>query len=387
MVHFSKRETELGLFYMEQTGRELDGPGVFHRQLLHMNPYMAPILLGKYGHYGVLKSALTTFEYCVSRWGAQDAAYAVILIGLGECYYELGKLDLAEQRLRQGLQLSLDLNNPEIFVPAYIAWAQLKWRKGEKEAAWVALREARGQLYQHNLGGKAAVIDACEIKLRIWEHDMKAVRKWVRLPSVRPEDPLSHDRMYESFVFLRANIFAGNLADALMFGEKMLLAVLSVNHPRNLIEVNLLLAQIHQKQGDTKSALAKMDIALKEACVQGYVQMIADEGAPAALLLNEYRQKLRRQPKTELSKFIKSVLHMMPKEARLEAEIAPATARLTRQEKRVYSLLLKSASNQAIADELLISTETVKKHCRQVYRKLGVSNRKQAIQKMSQVQQ
>ena len=386
MAHFSKGETELGRFYMEQTGRELNGPGLLHRSLLHMNPYMAPILRGKYGHYGMLKSALTTFEYCVTRWGAQDAAYAVILIGLGECYYELGKPDLAEPRLNQGLRLGLDLNIPEIFVPAYLAWAQLKWRNGEKEAAWNALREAREQLYKRKLGSKAAVIDACEIKLRIWDHDIKTVRRWVRLPSVQPEEPLSHDRMYESIIFLRACIFIGNLADALTFGEKLLLTALSVDHPRDLIEIHLLLAQVHIKQGDMKLALDKVDVALREACVQGYVQMIVDEGAAAFLLLNEYRKRLRRQSGSELRKFIDSVIRMMPGGVRLEVEIAPATIRLTRQEKRIYAMLLQNASNQAIADELLISTETVKKHCRQVYRKLGVTNRKMAIQKMKQPQ-
>lgn|GEM_PF-1367112 len=386
MVHFSKGETELGRFYMEQTGRELKGPGVLHRTLLHMNPYMAPILRGKYGHYGMLKSALTTFEYCVTRWGAQDAAYAVILIGLGECYYESGKPGLAEQRLNQGLRLGLDLNIPEIFVPAYLAWAQLKWRNGEKEAAWNALREAREQLCKRKLGSKAAVIDACEIKLRIREHDIKTVRRWVRLPSVQPEEPLSHERMYESIIFLRACIFTGNLADALTFGEKLLLTALSVDHPQDLIEIHLLLAQVHLKQGDMKLALDKADVALREACAQGYVQMIVDEGAAAFLLLNECRKRLRRQSGSELRKFIDSVIRMMPGDARLAAEIAPATVRLTRQEKRIYSMLLQNASNQAIADELLISTETVKKHCRQVYRKLGVTNRKMAIQKMTQLQ-
>ncbi len=386
MIHFSKGETESGLFYMEQVERELAGPGWLHRHSLYIPPYTASILCGKNGHYGMLQSALITFEYCLPRWGGQDTAFAVILIGLGECYYETGKLDLSEEPLRRGLRLSLDLNIPDILVPAYITWSRLKWRKGEKEAARAALKEAREQLYQRRLGSRVAVIDACEIRLRIWEHDIRAVRKWLKLPAVRPNYPFSHGRMYEAITFLRACIFVGHLADALTLGEQMLQAVMSVNHPRDGIEIHLLLAQIYHKQGNMTLALEKMDIALEEACAQGYMQIIVDEGAIVASLLNEYRKKLRRQQKPALWKFVENILKAMSKEDWIEAETAPITVRLTRQEKRVYSRLAKGASNQAIADELLISIETVKKHCRQVYCKLGVSNRKQAMQQMMQLQ-
>ncbi|MFC4598102.1 hypothetical protein [Cohnella hongkongensis] len=88
MIHFSKRETELGLFYMKQAESELSGPGKLHRASLYFHPYTSSILGGKYGHYGVLKSARGTYEYCLPRWGRQDTAYSILLVGMGECCYE-----------------------------------------------------------------------------------------------------------------------------------------------------------------------------------------------------------------------------------------------------------------------------------------------------------
>jgi len=50
---------------------------------------------------------------------------------------------------------------------------------------------------------------------------------------------------------------------------------------------------------------------------------------------------------------------------------------LSVREIEVVELVLKGLSNKEIASRLFISTETVKKHAYNVYRKLGVQNRVQ----------
>ncbi|OXS53812.1 hypothetical protein B1A99_28335 [Cohnella sp. CIP 111063] len=385
MIHFSKGEAELGIAYMERTARELEGPGRLHRHSVFLHPYTASILRGKFAHYGVLPSALATFEYCLPRWGRQDTSFAVIRIGLGECYYEQGRLDLAEEQLRQGLTLGLDLNDPGLFVPAYVAWAQLKWRKGEKEAAWTALQEARNQLMERKLGERLAVVDACEVKLRIREQDVRHVRKWAAAPAIEAVSPIPYERMYEAFALLRAYLFLGRLAEALALAEKLLHAALTANHPRDLIEIHLILAHIHRKQGDTGQALEKLSRSLSEALSQGYVQMVVDDCEALTDLLQQFRKDCRAAKQTELARFANVILKAVPRDDLFEAETAPSAAAdsLTRQEHRVYRLLAKGASNRTIADALSISVETVKKHCRHIYRKLGVANRKQAVRQYS----
>ncbi|MFC1997928.1 LuxR C-terminal-related transcriptional regulator, partial [Chloroflexota bacterium] len=54
---------------------------------------------------------------------------------------------------------------------------------------------------------------------------------------------------------------------------------------------------------------------------------------------------------------------------------------LTRREREVLVLLGKWLSDNEIAQELVISPRTVKKHTSNIYAKLGVKNRMQAVQK------
>ena len=55
---------------------------------------------------------------------------------------------------------------------------------------------------------------------------------------------------------------------------------------------------------------------------------------------------------------------------------------LSTREKEVIALLAKGLSYQDIATELLISTETVKKHVNHIYRKLNVKSKVQALIKI-----
>jgi len=59
-----------------------------------------------------------------------------------------------------------------------------------------------------------------------------------------------------------------------------------------------------------------------------------------------------------------------------------ASNMLSSREKEVIALLAKGLSYQNIATELLISHETVKKHVNQVYRKLHVKSKVQALIKI-----
>lgn len=56
---------------------------------------------------------------------------------------------------------------------------------------------------------------------------------------------------------------------------------------------------------------------------------------------------------------------------------------LTKREIEIMNLLAKRLRNKEIADKLLISTETVKTHLTNIYRKLNVNGRQQAIDKIA----
>ena len=70
-------------------------------------------------------------------------------------------------------------------------------------------------------------------------------------------------------------------------------------------------------------------------------------------------------------------------QATVEEQVTPDVeerrARLTPSEQRVLEALARGLSNKAIADELWLTQQTVKFHLTNIYRRLGVTNRTEAV--------
>jgi LuxR family maltose regulon positive regulatory protein len=58
---------------------------------------------------------------------------------------------------------------------------------------------------------------------------------------------------------------------------------------------------------------------------------------------------------------------------------------LSKREREVLQLLAQGLSNQQIAQELVITLDTVKRHIRHIFSKFGVCNRLQALNKAKEL--
>jgi DNA-binding NarL/FixJ family response regulator len=66
-------------------------------------------------------------------------------------------------------------------------------------------------------------------------------------------------------------------------------------------------------------------------------------------------------------------------EEQVTPEVEERRARLTPSEQRVLEALARGLSNKAIAEELWLTQQTVKFHLTNIYRRLGVTNRTEAV--------
>jgi LuxR family maltose regulon positive regulatory protein len=152
----------------------------------------------------------------------------------------------------------------------------------------------------------------------------------------------------------------------------------------------VLLALARAATGDETGAVAALAEALLLACPQGYVRVFADEGPPMAALLGRliadqragsgfqaaagvplgYLARLQRAFDTG-----SSTPDHRPGAAAVQGIVDPLTSR----ELEVLTMLAAGRSNQAIARELVVTVDTVKKHVSHVLGKLGAANRTEAV--------
>jgi len=135
-----------------------------------------------------------------------------------------------------------------------------------------------------------------------------------------------------------------------------------------------------QGKKDLAQALATLDRALLLAQPEGYVRVFLDEGEPMAKLL--YQARSRRIGAGYAAE-------LLPAMSRASGVELPSTQLLieplTQREIEVLKLIEAGASNDDIAARLVISVATVKRHISNIFGKLGVQSRTQAILRAREV--
>jgi len=148
-----------------------------------------------------------------------------------------------------------------------------------------------------------------------------------------------------------------------------------------VVEVCLLKALTWQALGDAPAALASLERALTLAEPEDYVRLFLDEGPPLARLLYQAAEQgiLPAYAGRLLTAFPEA--GAAPTPGRLSTSPSPIVEPLTERERQILQLIAEGLTNKEIARKLVISVGTVKVHAHNIYGKLGVSGRTQAIAK------
>jgi LuxR family maltose regulon positive regulatory protein len=161
----------------------------------------------------------------------------------------------------------------------------------------------------------------------------------------------------------------------------------SSNDKRHQIDVLTLQALLQDSLGDEPAALERLTEAVDLAEPGGIIRTFLDLGPPMADLLKRLSKQKR------LDDFIRKLLDAFRDDERGEspdvsdsrAPLPPSLGEqpliepLTHREIEILDLLAKRMYSREIADKLFISPETVKTHLRNIYQKLLVKTRREAV--------
>ncbi|MGE5602788.1 MAG: LuxR C-terminal-related transcriptional regulator [Nitrososphaerales archaeon] len=172
----------------------------------------------------------------------------------------------------------------------------------------------------------------------------------------------------------------------------------SMHSIRYLIEVLALQALIHDGQGNQSAAFAALEQALDLAEPGGLIRVFVDLGPSMAALLGrlvvrsdrrsggEYRQKVLAAfvpaaPAAVVPQFVAGQPLSPPAAGWHQADAVGLFEPLSRRELDVLLLLSERLTDKEIARELFVSPQTVKRHASNIYQKLDVGNRRDAVAK------
>ncbi|MCD4722690.1 MAG: LuxR C-terminal-related transcriptional regulator [Desulfobacula sp.] len=146
-----------------------------------------------------------------------------------------------------------------------------------------------------------------------------------------------------------------------------------------IIQIRILKSQLMYANGKIKDALAELRPALSLARNRGFFRIFIDDGESLIKLLKlAVAQGIHREYTTRLVQALKHD----DKSNSIHSESATSSVlleQMSEREVQVLRLVAAGLSNREIAEELYLAVGTVKKHLYNIYGKLNVNRRTQAV--------
>jgi LuxR family maltose regulon positive regulatory protein len=315
-------------------------------------------------------------------------------IVLGDILREWNQLEEAESLVRRGIQDNDPWQVAHAYALGHTVLARVLLARGDLAGAVDALAEqvrlTSGRVVPPDLASETRAV---RLRISLALGDLQSVAAWAdewapqaqAFADFRAEQDLL--TLARAWLALgqanRASSLLANLAHGALAGGRM----------RRLAEIRLLGAVSRQAQGNMQEAVVAVEQSLAAAASEGCIRMFLDEGPGALALVAAANRTRTLAPAAQA--FTRRILAAAPpmeqaspmrlpsKMATLaEADVQGSQSLvepLTAREREVLVHLAGGCSNQDIAERLVISLHAVKKHTGNIYGKLGVTSRTQAI--------
>jgi LuxR family maltose regulon positive regulatory protein len=312
------------------------------------------------------------------------------LVRLGDLSREWNDLEAAGPDLDKGVLLCRQLGQPDVTAEAYVMLARLQLAQGDPGQVLATLERVDQNARDAKIDPWiTSWADECRILAWLAGGDLAAAVRWAETGGLTAEGPFSYQHDLHHINLARVLIAQGEalgqrarLNEALDLLTRLRAAAERAGWVHEQIKILILEALAHQVrgEGDAQRALDALGQALTLAEPGGYVRIFVEEGDPLARLLRQVTP----------SDYVNHILS-----AYGDRPVAPAPAAgpdipdpiepLSERETEVLALIAQGLTNREVSQRLFISQGTVKAHTSNIYGKLGVRSRTQAVARAREI--
>ena len=331
----------------------------------HLVQISAALLASVQLTQGQLRAAHRTHTQALSESSQGISPYAAQAhAGLGEIFYGWGELEKAEHHFQIGSSMARVWNQWDALFTIVTGLARISKRRGDSQVALSLLDDFRPQ-------NESLLIQTQALRLA-WTGDSASSLTWLGardLTASTTPTPFNEPLLLDvTRIFISIN----RMDDALTLAKKILESAKHGGRHHYIIQADILLSKVFAAQGKTPDALARLTEALQLAEPENYLSVFVDEGDTVrALLMKMTGNAHAQRVLAGFASGLDSADKPEPASGSFEA--------LSEREREVLLLVAQGCSNQEIASRLVISITTVKTHVGNIFNKLGVTSRTQAI--------
>lgn len=309
-------------------------------------------------------------------------------ICLGVLHYERNNLTVAEKMLNQALAHSWPGTPPHVVIAGHVTLAKIYQSRHDWGAARLQLDAALNMSLRLRLWAEEKSMRAHLAHLALIEGRWDDVRCWQAVADISADDIPEFSHEVEHRVLAEILIAEGqfNQAEALLAR----LRAAAERSGRNGSEIVLtlwyavVLARLH-RYSEAESAVRHI---LPMAQAQGYIRSFLDSGPHLKELISRpgirqhapaYVDGLCRAFDTDNKTTDGFPTFRTVSSSTANGDLPAVIDQLTPREWEILTMISRGASNQEIADQLVLSVGTVKGHVNHIFSKLNVHNRTAAV--------
>ena len=346
---------------------------------------------------GRLRDALDRFRLAIadSRVFRDESFAAASLVS---CYiqalYEANELDAAEALFDEFKQVIKEAALLDYLAVAYVTMARIHDARGRASAASTLLDEAESIGFANALPRLVRLVTWERVRRMLLQGEVEQAGFSAR--RIRSADdefllpeswiPFSEDTEGEVIGRIRLAIHSAQADEALRLLAIEQHAPQTRGRVRRQIKLHLLEALARKQKGNDSAANRSLGLALHLAEEGGFIRTFLEEGKALTDMLREktglpLATHASHGADAAVPSFPELILQALGNELGQNAltQRFEPLEQLTQRETEILVYLARGVSNKEMARRIYLSENTVKFHLKNIYSKLAVSNRLQAI--------
>lgn len=248
---------------------------------------------------------------------------------------------------------------------------------GQTRMAKPLVEKIRERIHETGWEELTSSLNALACLAACYDGRQEEVTQWLEHTAPDENKDIYMMDMYAYLVKIRCYLQMGKYMVAHVLVKQLITLLIPGKRHMDLCECYMLSAIIYYKAGEKRRMCEELDKSLELARRYHYIRLLADEGSCMVQMLSIYQQERGADGFTDtIMDLAGEVGRHFPNYLKSPAEYYEP---LTTMEKNVFRLMAQGMSNDEIADRLGKKTGTVKFHSNNIFRKLQVQNRQQAV--------
>ena len=309
-------------------------------------------------------------------------------VGIAIVLYERDELAEAAARATAGVERCRRLAYGPPLVTGLITLARIRLAAGDQAGALAAIAEAETAMPE--IEDQRVPLASRRAEIMLATGNVAEAVDWVRDRGITVDDEPAYPRDEAYFVLARVLIATGDPAVVAML-ERWRAVAEAQGRVGHVLAGRVIQTVAHAALGDEAAALALLAGTLALAAPEGHIRVFLNEGVVVADLLRTLLvgrrldhlagpQAVPRAFTTRLAAaFERQGTPVLPTAPPGAVAVPGLVEPLSRREREVLGLVAAGRPNLAIAAELFIGLDTVKRHVTHIFVKLDVTNRTEAV--------